>query len=47
MTKKPKGNSKYKPQNALQLQEYLSVCIEDKYKQGIDVFVMDLSLEDT
>ena len=47
VTKKPKGNSKYKPQNALQLQEYLSVCIEDKYKQGIDVFVMDLSLEDT
>ncbi len=47
VTKKPKGNSKYKPQNALQLQEYLSVCIEDKYKQGIDVFVMDLSIEVT
>ena len=44
-TKKPKGNSNYKPQNALELQESLTACIEDKYKKGIDVFVMDLSLE--
>lgn len=43
LTKKPKSNNVYKPQNALQLQEYLTVCIEEKYKQGIDVFVMDLS----
>lgn len=46
-TKKLKSNNVYKPQNALQLQEYLTVCIEEKYKQGIDVFVMDLSIEAT
>lgn len=45
--KEPKSNNLYKPQNALQLQEYLTVCIEEKYKQGIDVFVMDLSIEAT
>ena len=47
LTKKPKSNNVYKPQNALQLQEYLTVCIEEKYKQGIDVFVMDLSIGKT
>ncbi|MEN6669570.1 hypothetical protein AAJP47_04250 [Psychrobacter sp. B38] len=47
LTKKLKSNNVYKPQNALQLQEYLTVCIEEKYKQGIDVFVMDLSIEAT
>lgn len=43
-TKKPKRNDKYKPQNALELQDYLTKCIEEKYKEGIDVFVMDLSI---
>lgn len=47
VTKKPKGNSNYKPQNALELQRTLTACIKEKYKEGIDVFVMDLSLEDT
>ncbi|MCH1783113.1 NACHT domain-containing protein [Psychrobacter glaciei] len=47
VTKKPKGNSNYKPQNALELKRTLTVCIKEKYKEGIDVFVMDLSLEDT
>ena len=46
-TKKPKKNDEYKPQNSLQLQEFLTACIEDKYKEGIDVFVMDLSIEAT
>ena len=46
-TKNPKGNDEYKPQNALQLQECLTACIKEKYKQGIDVFVMDLSVEVT
>lgn len=47
LTKKPKSNNVYKPQNAMQLQEYLTVCIEEKYKQGIDVFVIDLSIGKT
>lgn len=47
VTKKPKGNSNYKPQNALELQRTLTACIKEKYKEGIEVFVMDLSLEDT
>ncbi len=46
-TKNPKRNDKYKPQNALQLQECLTACVEEKYKEGIDVFVMDLSIEAT
>ena len=46
-TKNPKRNDEHKPQNALQLQECLTVCIEEKYKQGIDVFVIDLSIEAT
>lgn len=46
-TKKPKRSSKYKPQSALQLQESLSACIKEEYKEGIDVFVMDLSVEAT
>ena len=46
-TKNPKRNDKYKPQNALQLKEFLTACIEEKYKEGIDVFVMDLSIEAT
>lgn len=46
-TKNPKRNDEYKPQNALQLQECLTACIEEKYKQGIDVFVIDLSIEAT
>ena len=43
-TKKPKRDSKYKPQNALELQECLTACIKEQYKEGIDVFVMDLSI---
>jgi len=46
-TKKPKINGKYKPQNALELQEHLTASIDEKYKEGIDVFVMDLSIEAT
>ena len=46
-TKNPKRNDEYKPQNALQLQECLTDCVEEKYKEGIDVFVMDLSIEAT
>ena len=46
-TKNPKRNDKYKPQNALQLKEFLTACIEEEYKEGIDVFVMDLSIEAT
>ena len=46
-TKNPKRNDEYKPQNALQLQECLTACIEEKYKEDIDVFVMDLSIEAT
>lgn len=45
VTKKPKGNSNYKPQNAPELQVTLTACIKEKYKEGIDVFVMDLSIE--
>ena len=45
VTKKPKGNSNYKPQNAPELQLTLTACIKEKYKEGIDVFVMDLSVE--
>ncbi len=43
--KKLKKNDKYKPKNALELQEYLTACIEEKYKEHIDIFVMDLSIE--
>ena len=46
-TKNPKRNDEYKPQSALQLQECLTACVEEKYKEGIDVFVMDLSIEAT
>ncbi|WP_288996444.1 hypothetical protein [uncultured Psychrobacter sp.] len=46
-TKKLKKNGEYKPRNALELQRTLTACIKEKYKEGIDVFVMDLSLEDT
>lgn len=46
-TKNPKRNDEYKPHNALQLQECLTACVEEKYKEGIDVFVMDLSIKAT
>ena len=46
-TKKLKKNGKYKLRNAIELQESLTACIKEKYKEGIDVFVMNLSLEAT
>lgn len=46
-TKNLKSNKNYQPQNASELQEYLTACVKDKYKEGIDVFVMDLSIEAT
>ncbi|WP_352287437.1 hypothetical protein [Psychrobacter sp. GW64-MNA-CIBAN-0177] len=36
-----------KTQNAKELQQTLTLRIEEKYKTGIDVFVMDLSIEAT
>jgi len=47
LTKTPKSNNVYKPQNAQEMQKYLTTCIKEKYKEGIDVFVMDLSIEET
>jgi len=46
-TKKPKKNGEYKPRNALELQQSLTACIKEEYKEGIDVFVIDLSVEAT
>ena len=44
-TKNLKPNKNYSPKNASELQECLTACVKEKYKQGIDVFVMDLSVE--
>jgi hypothetical protein len=46
-SKKPKKNGEYKPRNALELQQSLTACIKEEYKEGIDVFVIDLSVEAT
>lgn len=43
-TKKLKSHKEYKPRNAQELQDFLTDCIHKQYKEGIDVFVMDLSL---
>ncbi len=34
----------YSPKNAQELQEHLTACIDNQYQNGIDVFVVDLSL---
>jgi len=47
LVKRPKRNGKYKPQNAQELKESLTACIKEKYKEGINVFVMDLSIGET
>lgn len=42
--KQLKPHKKYKPQNAKELKDCLTKCIDNQYKNSIDIFVMDLSL---